>query len=312
MKQQALHILLKATWNRTLGKRLKYRLQKMNYTYKKVGWSIKVFFSEEDFHKKETWQLRDSATWFSLKDQSISTLKGLADPFLIVKDEKVHLFFEAIVDKKGEIWSAEFFKNRIVNPKPVLVEDFHLSFPNVFKYDDSFYMLPESNEDSSVRLYKAAQFPNSWELVKTLHAGNRFVDTIFLQQNDIFYWFTYDIDMEKSRLFYSDSLTSEWNEHPVSPFNSNRNGGSFIFFDDKIVRPVQISEEGYGEGLRLSKIENINLQVLEESDFINPFLTKSLPFDLDGTHHISIVDYLGDKLIATDGKNNNFYSILKN
>lgn len=48
--------------------------------------------------------------------------------------------------------------------KEVLNENFHLSYPNVFEYDGSIYMLPETFESNQLRLYKCVSFPYKWEL----------------------------------------------------------------------------------------------------------------------------------------------------
>ncbi|NIR67375.1 MAG: hypothetical protein GWO10_27260, partial [candidate division Zixibacteria bacterium] len=58
----------------------------------------------------------------------------------------------------------------------ILDETFHLSYPYVFKWQDEFYMIPETFETDSIRLYRASNFPNEWEFVETLVDGKDFVD----------------------------------------------------------------------------------------------------------------------------------------
>ena len=48
----------------------------------------------------------------------------------------------------------------------VLEEDFHLSFPFVFKDGDDIYMVPESSKNSDIRLYKSVDFPLKWKFEK--------------------------------------------------------------------------------------------------------------------------------------------------
>ena len=52
-----------------------------------------------------------------------------------------------------------------------------MSYPQVFKWGDEFYMVPETVAAYEVRLYKALEFPFKWVFVKTLMKGNllRFV-----------------------------------------------------------------------------------------------------------------------------------------
>ena len=45
----------------------------------------------------------------------------------------------------------------------VLDEPFHLSYPYVFEFEGEHYMVPESHQDRSLRLYRAVDFPTRWE-----------------------------------------------------------------------------------------------------------------------------------------------------
>lgn len=301
---------MKFTWNRAIGEKLKYKLKKLNLDYKKVSWSVMVYTASEDVFKRN-WQKLTFLSWFSFKKEvTAKSISGFADPFLIEHSNKLYLFCEAIVNKKGEIWSAQVVDNKLTTIQKALIEPFHMSFPNVFQFEEHFYMIPESSEDNTVRLYKSTEFPSQWELHKILHRGARFVDTNFLNLEGIYYWFTFDLDSNLSRLFYSHSLFSDWIEHNQSPFVSNRNAGNFLFEDEKILRPVQISKNHYGEAVKLMKIVTLNQHKFEEEDYIVPFLSSQKGFSLNGTHHISVVKFKNKSFVAVDGKNNNFYKVI--
>jgi len=305
-----LNILLKFTWNRMIGERLKYKLKKLNFDYKKVSWSIMVYATSENVLKKN-WKKQIFLSWFSVKKVvSTKNISGFADPFLITHSDKLYLFCETIVNQKGEIWCAQVIDNKLIAIQEALIEPFHLSFPNVFEFEGDFYMIPESCADGTVRLYKSAKFPSQWELHKILYQGSRFVDTNFLNVEGVFYWFTFDLDSNLSRLFYSHSLLFDWIEHDQSPFPSNRNAGNFIFEEGLMLRPVQVSKNHYGEAVKLMKIVTLNQQKFEEEDYIVPFLSSQKGFNTNGTHHISTVKFKNKSFVAVDGKNNNFYSIV--
>lgn len=305
-----LNILLKFTWNKEIGEKLKCQLKKLSFAYKKVSWSIMVYTASEDVFKKN-WKKQIFLSWFSVeKEASTKNISGFADPFLITHSDKLYLFCEAIVNQKGEIWCAQVVNTKLTAIQEAVIEPFHLSFPNVFQFEGDFYMIPESSADSSVRVYKETEFPSQWELHKILHQGSRFVDTNFLHVEGVFYWFTFDLDSNLSRLFYSDTLFSDWIEHNQSPFPSNRNAGNFIFEEGLMLRPVQISKNHYGEGVKLMKIVTLNQDKFEEEDYIVPFLSSQKGFSANGTHHISKVRFNNKSFVAVDGKNNNFYSIV--
>ncbi len=307
MKCHLINLILKITWKNKLGTSLKYKLKKTGYNFKKIGWSINLFATHDPFFKKK-WHPLFFLGWFSFGNKSNSD--GFADPFLFVKSKSLFLFCESIVNGKGEIWFGAYSGNKIKSMSCVLSEPFHLSYPNIFEHEHEVYMIPESHEDNSVRLYKCSKFPFQWELDKILFSGNKFVDINFIEFESVFYWFVYDIDIKKTRLFYSDSIFSEWQEHQKGPFESNRNAGDFIKCQNQIFRPVQLSEKAYGEGFKLMKINVLNTEEYIEEEFMNPFLEKSKGFNLDGIHHISLVEFNNRTIIAVDGKNNNFYKIV--
>lgn len=85
----------------------------------------------------------------------------VADPFLACENGNYYMFFEVFSRHGGDIGLAT--SKDAINwqyKRIVLDEPFHLSYPDVFKWEDNYYMIPESAEDSSVRLYKAKKFPH--------------------------------------------------------------------------------------------------------------------------------------------------------
>ncbi|WP_300565229.1 hypothetical protein [Flavobacterium sp.] len=305
-----INLILFFTWENKIGRSVKIKLKKTKFDFQKAGWSIMIYDSEINF-LKQNWIKRSYLRWDSF-DKSINNIKitGYADPFLVPYKDQLFLFFEAIVDGKGEIWVSELINGKMSNPKQALAELFHLSYPNVFAIDGVFYMIPESSEDKSIRLYKSIQFPFKWELDKILVEGKKFVDTNCIEKNGSFYWFTYDLEIGKTRLFFSESFLDEWFEHKNSPFESNRNAGEFFLFEDKIIRPVQLAGSTYGEGVKLMEIKVLHKENYIEETFVNPFLEKGNGFNLDGSHHISSVRLNQKYCIAIDGKNNNFIKIV--
>lgn len=269
-----------------------------------MGWSFAIYKSKENFILKK-WTKEFYISKFDLKNNEID---GIADPFLISNNNKLFVFFELIKNRKGEIWVAGIEK-KMVEPKKVLSKNYHLSFPNVFFHNGEFYMIPESSEINTVQLFKSTSFPYEWELSKIIFEGHKLVDTVHLCMNEVCFWITYDLDCNMTRIYFSDSLMGIWNEHPRSPFKTGRNAGSLIFKDNKIIRPVQVSEKSYGEGVVLYEIAKIDKYSFEEHIIDKEFLTKKNGFRLDGCHHLSVCELVEKTLIAVDGKNNNFYSV---
>ena len=72
-----------------------------------------------------------------------------------------HLFFEVMNQqtRKGEIGLASSDNTvQWTYQGIVLSEPFHLSYPYIFKWMGDYYMVPESFQAHSIRLYKAVGF----------------------------------------------------------------------------------------------------------------------------------------------------------
>ena len=98
----------------------------------------------------------------------------VADPFLLRRGGAWHLFFEVLDAEHGRGaigWASGRPGGRWRYRRIVLREPFHLSYPCVFASGDEVFMTPESCEAGAVRLYRAARFPDRWELVAELLGG---------------------------------------------------------------------------------------------------------------------------------------------
>ena len=102
---------------------------------------------------------------------------------MLKADGTWYMFFEVMNEQsgRGEIGlavSQDALQWRY--QQIVLREPFHLSYPYMFEWQNAYYMVPETYQAKSVRLYKAMDFPTRWTLVGTLLDGDDFVDpTIF-------------------------------------------------------------------------------------------------------------------------------------
>lgn len=103
-----------------------------------------------------------------------------ADPILFTQNGNSYLFLE-LFDKKadrGKIAYCQLTDNGPTPFKVVIDEPFHMSFPMVFEFDGDIYMLPETSNDKSLRLYRASAFPDKWELVHRFDTDGLLVDTV--------------------------------------------------------------------------------------------------------------------------------------
>jgi len=239
----------------------------------------------------------------------------VADPFLIREQGKFYLFFEILGVDRGVIGLAtsedglDWRYERVV-----LEEPFHLSYPNVFKWEGDYYLVPESVAVNSVRLYRAKHFPADWQYVETIIVDRPLVDpTVFIDQGGLLWLFASSIDNKDLYLFHADRPEGPWREHPKSPIvrgNSRdaRPAGNILDTGERLIRLAQDSQaygERYGKAVRGFEIMMLTREEYRERPLAsNPILEGSgAGWNSEGMHHLSPVPVGDGKWIAAvDGK----------
>jgi hypothetical protein len=144
----------------------------------------------------------------------------VADPFLIKEGKTWYLFFEVYNNETqhGDLAVATSNNSWIWHYKQIVLDEpFHLSYPYVVKWEDDYYLIPESFETNSIRLYKADNFPTKWSFVTTLVEGKDFVDNSIAYFNNKWWMFASTTSNDTLYLYFADDLSSPWIEHPSSP-----------------------------------------------------------------------------------------------
>jgi hypothetical protein len=237
-----------------------------------------------------------------------------ADPFLFLIENEIYIAFEKMnyvtghgkleaVNLDGEIF--DFFSeiNKIKG---------HKSFPFVFNIDGGVFCIPETSDLNSVNLYKFNPFSCKFEYHSTLLDKVKYVDTILIFNNNIFYLMCSLKKNEtyQQEVYHSKKFDGDYEIHKKSPFfissKFGRNAGGVIRFNGKMFRPAQDCEESYGKRIVFREITKLNLDDIEEKTY--NILEPINPFD-DGIHNISILD----DMIVIDGKIRqfNFNNIFK-
>jgi hypothetical protein len=164
----------------------------------------------------------------------------------------------------------------------VLNETWHLSYPYVFKFNGTYYMIPETYQLNEIRVYKATNFPTTWSYVATLVSGRDFVDPSIFRYNNTWWMFVSDTTNSNCYLYYSNSLTSGWIEHPLSPIvvgnaSKARPGGrAFVYNNNLIMRTVQKCDVVYGEKVRVFQVDTLTTTQYAEHEIPeSPILSNS-------------------------------------
>jgi hypothetical protein len=198
----------------------------------------------------------------------------VADPFLIKKDDRWWLFFEALNTKtnQGDIAVASSADTKSWHyERVVLDEPFHLSYPYVFENNGEFYMLPESAEAGELRLYRARSFPFQWELCATLLKGTFLDSSIAFYQGMWWLFTTTSRQNDELALYFAKDLIGPWQVHPASPIvrhdpYRSRPGGRVIELNGHLLRFAQIDQPNYGQGIRAFEVLKLTTDAYEEKE----------------------------------------------
>lgn len=259
-------------------------------------WSIGIYVGSSPFDFVP--QDKRNSPVLTRKDVSDVPAAFVADPFMLRVNHTWYMFFEVLNQQtgKGEIGLASS-KDSIkwTYQEIVLSEPFHLSYPYVFQWMNDFYMIPETYQSGSVRLYKASNFPTGWSLIGTLLTGF-FVDSSIFRYGDKWWLFTEtnpDHNCDRLRLYYADDLMGPWLEHPKSPIIDGnphiaRPAGRVIVLDDTVIRYAQDCYPSYGTQIQAFELAELTATSYHERVVSNnPVLAASGEgWNKSGMHHI--------------------------
>jgi hypothetical protein len=180
--------------------------------------------------------------------------KFVADPFILKEGKTWYLFFEVYNNdtQQGDLAVATSNNSWIWHYQQIVIDEpFHLSYPYVFKWEDEYYLIPESFEANSIRLYKAENFPTKWSFVDTLVEGRDFVDNSIAYFNNKWWLFASTTSNDTLYLYYADNLGGPWMEHPESPIVDGNNhiarpSGRVLVYQDRIYRYTMDVDPPFG------------------------------------------------------------------
>jgi hypothetical protein len=234
----------------------------------------------------------------------------VADPFLVREGQKWYLFFELFNKDaaKGEIGVAESFDLCEWRYRGVaLSESFHLSYPNVFKSGDQYFMLPESKQAGEIRLYRAEAFPTRWKLDTVLVRGE-YTDPTPLRYRGR-WWIFANRSPYALFIFSAPSLRGRYVSHPANPIfdgdpSRARPAGPIVISQGEPLRFVQDNRQGYGKRVRMVRIKKLSLDEYEERlEQPDPLLKEAEQgWNSFGMHHLSAIQrHDGSWVAAVDG-----------
>jgi hypothetical protein len=257
-------------------------------TEKVTRWGIA--YSKHNDHTKEL---------SSYKEIKNPSGRFLADPFVFSHEGKNVIFVEDLFysDNKGRISAIQLHENSEEFLGVVLEEDFHLSFPFIFKEKGNVYMIPESTEARDIRLYRCLEFPKKWILDKTLMKDVFAADTMMIKHDNLWFMLTNICSsgigeyQSELHIFFSNRHNStDWK--PIEKGNpvlfdslAGRNGGLFYQNGD-IYRVNQIQGKShYGKSFGVNRVLHLSSSEYLEERIRT--IDANYKEDIYSTHHFN-------------------------
>ena len=234
-----------------------------------------------------------------------------ADPFLIEKDDKLYVFYEALSfrNSKGTL-RCRVLDRELVELEDIRLEGFddlqcHLSFPYLIHINDQLFMIPESSERKEVILFQSTEFPARWKQVKVLISDTQLTDNVFISINLL------STTMDNEIIIHSAvHIYGQWQRITPSLKVSNphhRGAGASYQVENKMYFLTQeCTPETYGKSIYIKELVTLNDTNFAETliEQINSSINHS-----DGVHTLNF----SNNYIVYDTKINkfSFLSILK-
>lgn len=175
-----------------------------------------------------------------------------ADPMLFEYNNEIFLFLEMFdnISGLGVIGYSRYVNGEFCEPKAVIRECFHMSYPYVFEKDGDIFMMPETSADGCIQLYKAVEFPDKWEKYEVMINVKNAVDTVFLNENCLLTSIVENSFDKTTRLERYDIISKKKYEDTFEASQHTRGAGRIFRYNGKKIRPAQDCSGGiYGLGL---------------------------------------------------------------
>jgi hypothetical protein len=227
-----------------------------------------------------------------------------ADPFPFEANGRHYIFFEELPFATGKAHISVVEVDRVgrVSPAvPVLVRDYHLSYPFLVQEGGALYMIPETAHNRTIEAWRCVEFPHRWKLEKVLVRDVWCADATIHRAPDRWWMFaSFGADggevNDELQLFHADRLLGEWKPHRANPVKSDVRGarpaGRLFRAGDALFRPGQICTPIYGAGIALHRVTR-----LDEREYAEEEVRRILPCS-DGVLGMHTINRAGALSVA--------------
>ncbi len=198
-----------------------------------------------------------------------------ADPFIVTKGDRAYIFVEEYLfqEHRGALAVIEAdSQGNWTEPRRIIERPYHLSYPYVFPWNGSWYMVPESQENGTIQLFRASVFPDQWDVIAILMEGIRAVDTTVFEWASRWWMLTSTASTGRTfnqlLLFHAPSPLGPWIAHDHNPvlidIIGGRCAGRPFVEGGKLFRPAQDGSRRYGYAIQIRQIVTLTPERFEE------------------------------------------------
>jgi hypothetical protein len=222
----------------------------------------------------------------------IPNAQFIADPFWCQEGDTLWVFVELKIKQVPKASIGVFASidgEHFLYQGVVLEESFHLSYPQVFKHQKRWYMIPETAQSNQVLLYEATDFPRKWRVCDTLVTKRKLKDPTLYLSDTLNFIMASDDDLNL-HAFTADSLRGNWTDQGIIRSGSEARPGGRIFCESQtIYLPLQNAQKGYGSGLSLYRIDYRAKKLhIHKEKHLWLQAQKDVPVFSHGMHHLDM------------------------
>lgn len=223
-----------------------------------------------------------------------------ADAFGFLDEDRAVILYEQFNQhtQRGEI-HAQIDGKEVGAVLPT--DEYHRSYPFVFKYASETYCIPESHERHSIDLFKWHSADGRFKWERTLVKDASLTDPTLCEIEGTWWLFCTPREWSNTALclYYAHTPFGPFEAHANNPvkwdIRSARPGGQLFQVDGSWYRPAQDCSKSYGSRLVLQRIAHISQQDYREEHVRD--ISPLAPYD-SGLHTAS---RFGNKTLI-DGK----------
>ena len=191
----------------------------------------------------------------------------------------------------------------VSEPRPVITEAHHLSYPCLVERGGELFCIPEAAESGRVTAYAVGGAGGAWPEAGRLIEGRLLDPTVFRHEGRWWMFACTRSGPTEARLmaFHADDLFGPWTPHALNPLKSDirssRPAGPLFEHGGSLYRPAQDCSRTYGGSVRLMRVERLSPSEFREveASHLHPGPSWALP------HGLHTVGCVGD-VVVLDAK----------